>query len=138
MAPHWNRASGAAATNGDSGATALDIWQPGRLLDETPALDRSWAPLGGRALRFDYNITALSGTTPGIQFIVETHHGDGNWVAVWTSAVITATGTGFKLMGPGYDSTWPGPAARVRYLISGTGGPSVTFSATLKPAKVGA
>ncbi len=131
MSKHWDRVSALANANGDSGV--LDTWQPGRLADATPHPELGPVPAATTRLRLDYNISAFAGTTPGVQFVVESHWGDGQWRTIWQSAIITATGAGSKTVGPGYDNTWPGPASRVRWVLSGTGGPSCTFAASLSP-----
>ena len=135
MGKHWDQTSQVISTNGDSGS--LDVWNIGRLVDVAPRVDLDVStPIAWRSarLRFDANLTAFAGTTPGIQFFIESHWGTGAWALVWQSPVYTTTQTILKFMGPGYDQTLPGPAVRVRRAITGSGGPSVTYTSSLSPA----
>lgn len=84
-----------------------------------------------RELAVDVNVTALSGTTPTIQYFVDRLGADGNFYTVWSSASITATGTASTSIGAGCATNAAfGTAVRLRWTVGGTT-PSVTFSASL-------
>ena len=77
------------------------------------------------------NITAATGTTPTIQFFVESLGSDGIWYAIYSSSTINGVATVVKSIGSGQSSaTSLGNTIRLRWAITGTT-PSFTFSASI-------
>jgi hypothetical protein len=122
----YNHASNLESANGASGAVALQFGRSRSRLQAAPL----YAGLSSLPIRFDANVTALAGTTPGVQFIVETSWDAVNWYTVYSTAVIQSTGVQpTQILGTA--DRLLGPVARLRWLISGTVGPSATFTASL-------
>lgn len=137
----WSVTGQVATASGNSGASAISAVSAvgGRYggRDRLGRDSRAGAGSGilvatSPRIQADFNVTAITGTGPSIQFIVETHRGDGNWVQVWASALLTATGAIQKKLGPGLDQSLLDAALRVRWVVAGIG-PSVTFNGSLTP-----
>lgn len=87
----------------------------------------------------DLNVSAITGgaSSPSIQFILERLGGDGLWYAVYTGAVLTATGPvsidlGLVVAGTGTAHAVFSKSARLRWVFGGGTPPtSVTFSGSL-------
>lgn len=79
----------------------------------------------------DVSVTALSGTSPQIQFTWERKGSDGVYYPLWTSAAFTAPGTASITFGPGAGVPQAvGLTGRLSWAVTGTS-PSVTFSASV-------
>lgn len=106
----WTRASAAATGPGNTGDLAVDSFSE---------------------LAIDLNITAFSGTSPTIQFIVERKGNDGNYYAIYTGSVISAVQALSLSLGAGMgQSVSFGTVARLRWVTGGTT-PSITFSGSI-------
>jgi hypothetical protein len=82
-------------------------------------------------LAIDLNVSAVSGTTPTLQFILERLGADGVWYSLWTSAVITAITQVSESAGPGEQiNQLITSQMRLRWVIGGTT-PSFTFSGSV-------
>lgn len=82
-------------------------------------------------LALDINITAVSGTTPTIQFIMERKGNDNNYYQIYASASINSNQAISTSLGAGMaQSVSFGTTARLRWVIGGTT-PSFTFSVSL-------
>lgn len=105
-----NQAAAAQTTSGDSGD--LDI-----SLIESIALD--------------INITAVSGSSPTLQFFVDRKGADGIYYSIWQSPVLSTTGQASTTIGAFcvVDQSL-GALVRIRWTIAGTS-PSFTFSISI-------
>ena len=82
-------------------------------------------------LAFDFNVTAVSGTTPSMTVYIDRKGADGTYYPIYTSAAITATGVTSVSVGPGLPNNAAiGNTIRMRWAITGTT-PSFTFSASI-------
>lgn len=82
-------------------------------------------------LAVDINISAVSGTTPSIQFFVDRKGGDGVYYQIYNSTSLTTTGVVSTSVGAGCATAQAfGTTARLRWTIAGTS-PSFTFSASI-------
>lgn len=85
-----------------------------------------------KELAIDANVTALTGTNPTIQFFIDRKGVDGIYYQIWSSASINTAGATSDSIGPGLNKAQSiGSTIRFRWVIGGTGGPTVTFSASL-------
>lgn len=106
----YARASAAATTSGNSGDLAVDSFSE---------------------LAVDINITAISGTTPTIQFFVDRKGNDGIYYVIYTGSSINTVQAVSVSLGAGMgQSVSFGTTARLRWTIGGTT-PSFTFSASI-------
>lgn len=104
------RASAAATTSNNSGDLAVDSFSE---------------------LALDINITAVSGTTPTIQFFVDRKGNDGIYYVIYTGSSINTVQAVSTSLGAGMaQSVSFGTTARLRWVIGGTT-PSFTFSASI-------
>ena len=106
-----NQASAAQTTSGVSNAL---------LVRQTPTL------------AVDINVSAVSGTSPTLNFVLERLGAVGVWYSVgWAPSQITAVGTASTSVGPGCatNAVLTGQV-RLRWTIGGTT-PSFTFSASI-------
>lgn len=117
-------------TNGGGGATVL--------LNQASAIQNangSSADLNVAAfatLAVDINITALGGTGPAVQFFIDRKGADSVYYQIWNSASINAANAVSDSIGPGLNKNQSlGTAIRFRWVITGSGGPTATFSASL-------
>lgn len=117
-------------TNGGGGAATL--------LNQASAIQSAngnSADLNVSALRelaVDANVTALTGTNPTVQFFVDRKGADGVYYQIWSSSSVNAVGTVSDSIGPGMNKNQSlGSMVRFRWVIGGTGGPTVTFSVSL-------
>ena len=87
---------------------------------------------GFRELAVDVNVTALTGAGAAVQFFVDRKGVDGVYYQLWSSASLNATGPVSDSIGPGLNKNQSlGMTIRFRWVISGGGGNTVTFSASL-------
>lgn len=106
----YARASAAATISGNSGDLTVDSFSE---------------------LALDINITAVSGTTPTIQYIMERKGNDNNYYQIYASSTINSTQSVSTSLGAGMaQSVSFGTTARLRWIISGTS-PSFTFSVSI-------
>lgn len=106
----YARASAAATTSGNSGDLAVDSFSE---------------------LALDINITAVSGTTPTIQFIMERKGNDNNYYQIYASSSLNSAQAVSTSLGAGMATSVSfGTTARLRWVIGGTT-PSFTFSVSL-------
>lgn len=107
----YARASSAATVSSNSGALAVGLYSEPLILA---------------------NVSALTGTTPTIQFALDVlGANDGVWYQVWQGAAVNAVGTVSTTIGTGAaTNTAFGNTVRLRWTITGTT-PSVTFSANV-------
>jgi len=106
----YARASAAATTNGNSGDLPVDSFSE---------------------LALDINISAVSGTTPTIQFFVDRKGNDGIYYVIYTGSSINSTQSITTSFGAGMtQSVSFGTTVRLRWTIGGTT-PSFTFSASI-------
>jgi hypothetical protein len=117
-------------TNGGGGSTTI--------LNQTSSVqnaDGNSADLSVSAfkeLAIDINVTALTGTNPTIQFFIDRKGVDGIYYQIWNSASINAASAASDSVGPGLNRAQSlGTTIRFRWVIGGTGNPTVTFSASL-------
>ena len=83
-------------------------------------------------LALDLNVTALSGTAPEITFYFERKGADGIWYSIAPPKYMNAIGSYSVGIGPACEVAVPlGFTNRLRWVIGGTGGPTVTFSASI-------
>lgn len=88
--------------------------------------------ISSRVLAVDINVTAVSGTTPSMTFMVDRLGADGNWYNVWTSAAITSAGAVSTDIGPGCTiPKVPTGTIRLRTSIPTGTTPSFTFTASI-------
>lgn len=79
----------------------------------------------------DINVSAVSGTSPTLQFNLDRLGADGIWYSAWQSSSINATGQTSTSVGPGCATAAVlTDKIRLRWTIGGTT-PSFTFSASL-------
>jgi hypothetical protein len=79
----------------------------------------------------DINISAISGTTPTIQFFVDRKDANGLYFNLWQSNVVSATGQASASIGPFMTMAQSlGSTVKLRYTITGTT-PSATFSVSV-------
>lgn len=82
-------------------------------------------------LAVDVNISAVGGTSPTLQFIMERKGNDGIYYAIYTSASLNAVQTLSVSLGAGMgQSVSFGTVARLRWVTGGTT-PSFTFSVSI-------
>jgi len=86
---------------------------------------------GYSALIVDVNVTAVAGTTPSMNIVVERRDAFGNYVALWTSPAITGVGLTSIIIGPfptatGIQTGLLTDGARVR--VSAISGAGATFT----------
>lgn len=96
--------------------------------------DGNSGALEGRAqtLAVDIEITALAGTSPTIQFVLERRDATGAWRAIHTTAVLSAVGVTSLNVGPGLPvNVALTDAVRLRWLVTGSLGQSITFAASI-------
>lgn len=106
----YARASAAATVSGNSGDLAVDSFSE---------------------LALDINITAVSGTTPTIQYIMERKGNDGNYYQIYASSSLNVTQAVSTSFGAGMSQSVSfGATVRLRWVIGGTT-PSFTFSASI-------
>lgn len=106
----YARASGAVSVSGNSGDLPVDSFSE---------------------LAVDITITAISGTSPTIQFIVERKGNDGNYYAIYTGTSLNTVQALSISLGAGMgQSVSFGSTARLRWVIGGTT-PSFTFSVSI-------
>lgn len=106
----YARVSAAATSSNNSGDLAVDSFSE---------------------LALDINITAVSGTTPTIQYIMERKGNDGNYYQIYASASINSNQAISTSLGAGMaQSVSFGTTARLRWIIGGTT-PSFTFSVSI-------
>jgi hypothetical protein len=85
-----------------------------------------------KELAIDANVTALTGTNPTVQFFIDRKGADGVYYQIWNSASISAVGAVSDSVGPGLNKAQSlGSIVRFRWVIGGSGSPTVTFSASL-------
>ena len=117
-------------TNGGGGAATLLNQASAVLTANVNSADFNVAAF--KELAIVANVTALTGTNPTIQFFIDRKGVDGIYYQIWNSASINATGTASDSIGPGLNKAQSiGSTIRFRWVIGGTGGPTVTFSASL-------
>jgi hypothetical protein len=81
-----------------------------------------------KKIAVDINITAQSGTSPTVQFIVERKGASGVYFPIWQSSVISALGPLSITIGPKCMVTEVlGMSVRIRWIIGGSASPSKTF-----------
>jgi hypothetical protein len=86
-----------------------------------------------RHIAIDINVTAQSGTSPTVQFFVDRKGADGNYYQIWSSSVLSSTGTVSTTIGPKCTvKEVLGLTCRLRWTIGGSGGPSSTFSISIQ------
>lgn len=84
-----------------------------------------------RRIAVDINITAVSGTSPTIQFFIDRKDANGIYYNIWSSSSINATGQTSVSIGPFTAiSQSLGSVVKLRWTITGTS-PSFTFSASV-------
>jgi hypothetical protein len=84
-----------------------------------------------RRIAVDINITAVSGTSPTIQFFVDRKDANGIYYNLWTDSSVNATGQRSVTIGPFATITQSlGSTVKLRWTIAGTS-PSFTFSASV-------
>jgi hypothetical protein len=106
----YAHASSPVTSNGNSGDLAVDSFSE---------------------LAVDINITAISGTSPTIQFIVERKGNDSNYYAIYTGTSLNTNQALSISLGAGMgQSVSFGSVARLRWVLGGTS-PSFTFSASI-------
>lgn len=89
-------------------------------------------PASVRRLEFNLNITALAGTAPTIQPIVEGQDEAGAWYPLYAPAALNATGDTSQSIGPGMQTNTVIPdTIRVRWVIGGSAGQTVTCTMSL-------
>lgn len=93
----------------------------------------SLAVAGLLRVEIDIQITALTGTNPGITFFWDRLGQDGStWFNVWTSASQTSTGALIMDIGPGLTTAKSvGQVGRLRWTRQGTASPTATFVASV-------
>jgi hypothetical protein len=83
-------------------------------------------------LAVDVDVSNLVGTTPSYQLIIERKGADGLWYPIYTGVAITAIGKQSVSLGVGASTNVSfGGTIRVREVIAGTAGPSVTRSVSI-------
>ena len=83
------------------------------------------------ALGVDVNVTAVSGSSPSISFVLERKGSDGIYYPLASPAALTAAGQISLSVGRGLTTAAAlGTAVRLRWVITGTT-PSFTFSASI-------
>jgi hypothetical protein len=83
-------------------------------------------------LTVDCNITAVSGTLPTVQFFLDRKGSDTIYYPVWQSVTVISAGQVSTSIGAGMSIAQGfGNIVRLRWVIGGSGGPSVTFSASI-------
>jgi hypothetical protein len=119
-------------TNGGGGATTL-LNQASAIQNANGnSVDLNVAAF--RELAIDANVTALGGAGgPAVQFFIDRKGADGVYYQIWNSAVINAApGTASDSIGPGLNKAQSlGSVIRLRWVITGGGGNTATFSASL-------
>lgn len=106
----YTRASAAATGNGDSGDLTVSSYVE---------------------LAIDANITAVSGSSPTLQFFLDRKGSDGIYYPIWNSSSITATGQVSASVGAGLATAQSFNATvKLRWVIGGSS-PSFTFSASI-------
>ncbi len=84
-----------------------------------------------KELAVDVNVSALTGTTPSYQIIIDRQGADGVWYPIYTGIAITAIGVQSVSIGVGASTNVSfGSTIRVRELVTGTT-PNVTRSVSL-------
>lgn len=106
----YNPASQAYTTNGNSADLTCDQYDQ---------------------LAFDFNVTAVTGTTPSMLVFIDRKGADGAYYPIYTSAAVTATGVTSVSIGPGLPNNAAiGNTIRMRWTLTGTT-PSFTFTASI-------
>ncbi|SRR6266568_4787704 len=128
MATLYNHASAAETANGSSGTF---LHQPAGRSRQRQVEGLEFSTLAALPVVVQGNLSAQAGTNPTLQLVYETSwDGEVTWQQVWISAVLSTIapiaavviGAGDRLLGP---------KGRLRWLIGGTAGPSVTFTASV-------
>lgn len=120
----------------DIGKVHVQAWADTLMIITTSALTatNTGVNLDGwryRELAIDINISAVSGTTPTYQLMVERLGGDGIWYNIYTGTIITAIGVISLNLGIGAPINVSfGNVMRIREVIGGTS-PSFTRSASM-------
>ena len=80
-------------------------------------------------VNFAITITGATGTSPGITFFVETLGNDNKWYVIYSTGLITTLVSTGTSIGPGMATPQLLTSnVRVRWVVSGTASPTVTFS----------
>lgn len=97
-----------------------------------PFLNTEDLPVGAHdSIAIDLNVSVLGGTSPTVQFFWDRLGDDGQYYAIWTSAVISATGKTSTTLGPGCAvNVNLGMTGRLRWVFGGTS-PTATFSGSI-------
>jgi len=115
----------------DTARTATVSWSQPATAVTTSGQSTSFSSSTRSELGVDLDVTAMTGTSPTIQFYLHRYGADGVAYILWQSALITTTGQISTSVGAGtLNANTIGETNYLSWTVSGTT-PSITFSGSI-------